>query len=72
MPTLIGATTHPGAIGIAAQAPSASVTLINGASRKTNLSAPAGMISSFNRNLPRSAKGCSRPKGPTTLGPLRI
>src|SRR5215472_1942017 len=71
MPTLIGATTQPGASGIAAQAPSASVTLISGASRNTNLSAPAGMVSSFSRNFARSANDCSSPKGPTTFGPLR-
>ena len=42
--------------GMAAQEPSARVTLISGASRKTNLSAPSGTISSLIRNLPRSAK----------------
>ncbi len=72
MPTLMLETIQPGAIGIAAQAPSASVTLISGASRNTNLSAPAGIMSSFSRNLPRSANDCSRPNGPTTFGPLRI
>ena len=34
--------------------------------------APAGMTTSLNRNLNASAKVCSRPKGPTTLGPRRI
>src|SRR6185312_4441094 len=72
MPTLIGATIQPGASGIAAQAPSARVTLISGASRNTNLSAPAGTIISFSRNFPKSANDCSSPNGPTTFGPLRI
>ncbi len=49
----------------------ANTTLITGASRNTNLSAPDGMTSSLNTNFRRSAKDCSRPKGPTTLGPLR-
>ena len=43
-----------------------------GASRKMPLLAPAGMIGSLNTNFSRSAKDCSRPKGPTTFGPRRI
>src|SRR5450432_2160709 len=65
-------TTQPGASGITAQAPNARVKLTMGASRKTNLSAPAGMTISLSTNFRKSAKDCSRPKGPTTLGPLRI
>ena len=72
MPTLMFDTTQPGATGIAAQPMKASTKLSMGARRKTNLSAPAGMQISFSANLPKSAKDCISPKGPTTLGPLRI
>ena len=58
--------------GITAQAESASTAVTSGASRKTPLLAPAGMIGSLNTNLSRSAKDCSRPQGPTTFGPRRI
>src|SRR5665213_164281 len=65
-------TTQPGASGITAQAPKARVKLTRGASRKTTLSAPAGTTISLRTNFRKSAKDCKRPKGPTTLGPLRI
>ncbi len=64
-------TTHPGANGITAQEPKARMKIDSGASRNTALSAPSGMTISFRTNFPKSAKDCIRPKGPTTLGPLR-
>src|ERR1700721_1717158 len=64
--------TQPRFIGMTAQAASASTQLTSGASRNTPLLAPEGMIGSFSTNFKRSAKDCSRPKGPTTLGPRRI
>ena len=42
-----------------------------GASTKSMRLAPAGTMVSLNRHLIPSATGCNRPKGPTTLGPLR-
>ena len=64
--------TQPGATGMAAQAAKARVRVRIGAIRKTVLFAPAGMMISLSRNLPKSAKLCARPNGPTTFGPLRI
>src|SRR5258708_36771900 len=64
--------TQPRSIGITAQAASASTQLTKGASRNTPLLAPEGMIGSFSTNFRRSAKDCSRPQGPTTLGPRLI
>jgi hypothetical protein len=43
-----------------------------GAARKTMRFAPEGMIVSLTSSLRPSAKGCSRPNGPTRLGPMRI
>ncbi len=43
-----------------------------GASRKTTRLAPAGRMVSLASSFTPSANGCSRPKGPTTFGPLRI
>ena len=68
----MSATTQPLSSGTTAQPANASVADINGASRKITLLAPAGMINSLNMNLKASAKVCSRPKAPTTLGPRRI
>ncbi len=65
-------TTQPGARGITAQPTTARAKVTSGASRKTNLSAPEGTVISLRMNFRRSAKDCSRPNGPTTLGPLRI
>src|ERR1700726_1026662 len=62
----------PTSFGITAQAASAKTQLTSGASRNTPLLAPEGMIGSFSTNFKRSAKDCSRPHGPTTLGPRRI
>ncbi len=58
--------------GITAHAASASTEATSGASRNTPLSAPAGISGSFSTNFSRSANDCSRPNGPTTLGPRRI
>ncbi len=58
--------------GITAHAASANVAVARGASRNTPLSAPAGISGSFSANFNRSANDCSRPNGPTTLGPRRI
>ena len=57
--------------GITAQATRASVKVSTGANRNTARLAPDGMIVSFISSLRPSAIGCSRPNGPTTLGPLR-
>ncbi len=51
-----------------AQAEIASTADTSGASRKTPLLAPDGMIGSLKTNFSRSAKACSVPQGPTTLG----
>src|SRR5262249_59813123 len=69
MPTLRLAITHSALTGITAQAERASTPVTSGANRNTPLLAPAGMIGSLTTNLKRSAKDCSRPQGPTTLGP---
>ena len=71
-PTLRFAITQPGAKGMATQANSASIMLRKGARKKTNLSAPEGTTISLSTYLIASAKVCSRPQGPTTLGPRRI
>ncbi len=76
MPTLRSETTHLPQLfsltGMTAQAASESVAVASGASRKTPLSAPAGMIGSLKTNFRRSANDWRRPKGPTTFGPRRI
>jgi hypothetical protein len=64
--------TQPRSIGITAQAASASTHETSGANRNTPLLEPDGMTGSFSTNLSKSAKDCSRPHGPTTLGPRRI
>jgi hypothetical protein len=72
MPTLMLAMAQPTLTGITAQVASASTQVTSGASRKMPLLAPAGMTGSFITNFSRSAKDCSNPQGPTTLGPRRI
>ena len=62
---------QPSLTGITAQVVIARIADTSGASRKTPLLAPDGMIGSLNTNFSRSAKACSRPKGPTTFGPRR-
>ena len=67
----MSASTTPASNGITAHAISASVKVIIGAIRNTPLFAPDGMIVSFRNSLSPSAKVCSSPNGPTTLGPRR-
>ena len=55
--------------GMTAKVIKAGISSIAGASKYTGLSTPAGMISSFIRNLIPSAIGCKRPCGPTLFGP---
>src|SRR6188474_3988309 len=43
-----------------------------GANKGAPLLEPAGMTGSLKTNCNRSAKDCSKPQGPTTLGPRRI
>ena len=64
-------TTTPASNGITAQATSARVSVTIGAAMNTSRLAPLGMMVSFSTSLTPSAIGCSRPKGPTTFGPLR-
>ena len=71
MPTLMSAITRPSPKGITAQPIMPSVKVSIGASRKTTRFAPEGRMVSLKNSLRPSASGCSRPKGPTTLGPLR-
>jgi hypothetical protein len=71
IPTLMSAIAQPAFTGITAQAIIARPKVSIGAIRNSNRLAPAGMIVSFMIIFSASANGCSRPKGPTTLGPLR-
>src|SRR5579863_2826659 len=57
--------------GITAMDVIASDSARNGAKKYANLSAPAGVTSSLNKNLTPSASGCSNPCGPTRYGPHR-
>jgi hypothetical protein len=63
--------TMSGPNGITAQAISASVKVMIGASRNRPRLAEDGMMVSLRKTLSPSAKLCSRPNGPTTLGPRR-
>ena len=72
MPTLISAIAQPSFTGITAQASMASMKVSIGAKRNRSLLAPVGTMVSLSSILSASAKGCSKPKGPTTLGPRRI
>ena len=49
----------------------AASTTMKGAIQKIKLSASAGMMSSLSNSLRESAIGCSRPCGPTRIGPRR-
>ena len=71
MPTLMSAITQPSSNGTTAQAISAVMKVIIGAIRNSTVLALDGMIVSFSSSFRPSAKGCSRPNGPTTLGPRR-
>ena len=70
-PALTLASTTCGLNGTTAQAAIATVRVITGASTNRILSAPVGMMISLNTSLMPSAMGCSRPSGPTRLGPMR-
>ena len=67
----MSAITQPSSNGITAQATSASMKVSIGAMRNSTRLAPDGMMVSFISSFRPSANGCSRPNGPTTLGPLR-
>ena len=67
----MSAIAQPSFTGITAQAIIASPKVSIGAIRNSNRFAPDGMMVSFISILIASAKGCSRPNGPTTFGPLR-
>ena len=65
------ASTTPASNGITAQTISATVKVMIGAIRNSPLLALVGMIVSLRKTFRPSAKLCSRPHGPTTLGPRR-
>ncbi len=67
----MSAIAQPSFTGITAQAIIARLKVSIGAMRNSNRLEPAGMIVSFMSIFSASANGCSRPNGPTTLGPLR-
>ena len=70
IPTLISETTNPGAKGMTAHPAKLKTIVIMGASIKTILLEPLGIIFSFVISFKASAKLCSKPNGPTTFGPL--
>ena len=70
-PTLMSAMAQPLLVGITAQAIIASTKVRNGASRNRARLAPDGITVSLVSILIASAKVCSSPNGPTTLGPFR-
>ena len=67
----MSATAQPSFTGITAQAIIASVMVSKGAITNRMRFDPVGMIVSLVSIFSASAKGCHRPNGPTTLGPLR-
>ena len=68
----MSASTTPTSNGITAQAISATVKVMIGAIRnRPRLAELDGMIVSLRKTFSPSAKLCSRPNGPTTLGPRR-
>ena len=58
--------------GITAIDVSAKITAIIGAAIYSGLYTCGGVRSSLNRNLMPSASGCSKPNGPTRVGPQRF
>ena len=68
----MSAIAQPSFTGITAQASIASMNSSIGARMNRKRFAPEGTMVSFISILMASAKGCSRPKGPTTFGPRRI
>ncbi len=71
MPTLMSAMTQPSSKGTTDQAISAVMKVIMGAMRNSTVLALDGTIVSLSSSFSPSARGCSRPNGPTTLGPRR-
>ena len=71
MPTLMSAMTQPSSNGTTAQAISAVMKVIMGAMMNSIELALEGTMVSFSNSFRPSARGCSRPNGPTTLGPRR-
>ena len=73
--TIMSTTPHGVGIGaakgITAKVTSAGKTASMGPMRKKSLADFAGSVSSLRMFLRPSAMGCSRPKGPTRLGPVR-
>ena len=67
----MSAMAQPSFTGMTAQAIIASVMVSSGATMNRMRFAPVGMIVSFISIFSASAKGCIRPNGPTTFGPLR-
>ena len=67
----MSAIAQPSFTGMTAQAIIASENVSIGAIRNSSGLLPDGMIVSFISIFSASAKGCHRPNGPTTLGPLR-
>ncbi len=57
--------------GMTENATNAGTTAMTGARMKTTLSAALGVMSSLSASFTPSARDCSRPKGPCTLGPMR-
>jgi hypothetical protein len=57
--------------GITAQPVKLRKRVKTGANIKLNVFAFVGITLSFKRSLSPSARGCRRPKKPTTLGPFR-
>ena len=55
--------------GMAAKGSNAVTAVSRGASMNRILLAPGGVKSSLNISFSTSARGCSRPQGPTRLGP---
>ena len=70
-PALISDKTRTLSKGTTAQAAKATVNVIIGANKNKNLFESVGITISLKNNLTPSAKGCSKPLGPTTLGPSR-
>jgi hypothetical protein len=70
-PALTLASTASGPNGIATQAARAGMIAITGPSRNRPGLAAEGLMISLVSSLSASAIGCSRPSGPTRLGPWR-
>ena len=66
---LRSATTQPSAKGTTMKERSAVISTSDGATTNTRRSENGGTQSSFSRILKVSASTCSRPAGPTRLGP---